>query len=355
MDAKKATLTLLIILQLLGGYQIMVAQIGGNGIYKFLDLPFSARNAALGGKFNCVKDDDVTTIAQNPSLLNDKMSNKIALSYVNYFSDINYGAATYARTVDSVGNFSAGLQYIHYGKFTRADEFGNAYDSFQAVDFSINLGYSRDLDSMFSVGAVFKTISSQLDSYSSVGNALDLGATYNNFHRNLAVALVIKNLGYQWKTYVKNNREPFAYEIQLGFSKKPKHVPFRYSIILQHLQKWDLTYIDTENPPLTKDPLTGQPIEQNAFANFAGNVMRHVILGGEFLLTKNFHLRLGYNYKQRKELRIEERGGLTGISFGVGLKVYKFNVSYGYAGYHIAGGANQFTFTFNPSDFYAKK
>jgi len=73
------------------------AQIGGTSVYSFLDLPNSSRIAALGGSVNAVKDNDLSLCLVNPAFLTPKMSNQIALSFVDYYSDINYGFVSYAR------------------------------------------------------------------------------------------------------------------------------------------------------------------------------------------------------------------------------------------------------------------
>ena len=331
-----------------------MAQIGGNAIYQFLDLPFSARTASLGGNLISVKDDDINLIAQNPSLLSSSMDNKFSMNYVNYFSDINYGYTTYAKTFKKLGNFSVGMQFLDYGKFIRADETATTSGSFRANDNCLNLGYSKEIDTMWSIGAQIKTIYSVLDSWYSIGNAVDLGVTYFNSKRNFTFAAVVKNVGYEWHTYFQT-QEKLPYEYQLGISKKPKHAPFRLSIIATHLEKWNLTYIDPANPPLTEDPLTHEPIKQNKTKIFADKVMRHAIFGGELLLTKNFNIRFGFNYERRRELRVDTRPALVGFSFGFGFKIYKFQLGYGYASYHLAGGSNHFTITTNISDFYKKK
>src|SRR5687767_836967 len=202
------------------------SQIGGSSTYKFLDLPFSARTASLGGNLISVKDDDINLVAQNPSLLNAGMNNRLSLSYINYFTDINYGYAAYAKTFDKIGNFSAGMQFVDYGEFNEADETGTITGKFYASDYSLNIGYSRDLDSMFSIGAQLKTIYSVMESYWSIGNALDFGATYYSPAHGFTAAAVIKNLGMQWKGYSETGREPLPFEVQMGLSKKLKHAPF---------------------------------------------------------------------------------------------------------------------------------
>ena len=332
------------------------SQLGGNNTYEFLNLPISARVTALGGNLISTRDNDLNVSLTNPALLTDSMSNNVALSFVNYLGDVNYGYAAYAKHFDKIGNFSAGIQYLNYGKFIRADESGNTDGTFGANEMSFNISYARQVfDSNLTVGATLKTIYSHLDTYTSYGSAIDLGAVYALPAKGFAFAAVIKNAGRQWKPYVEGNKEKLPFEMQLGLSKKLKHVPFRLSLVYENLEKWDLTYLDPANPVLTVDPLSGEAIKQNKSKIVGDKFMLHMVVGGEFLITKNFFLRAGYNYQRRKEMKIPEKRGMTGFSFGFGFRIYKFQFSYGRAAYHLAGASNNFSISFDINSFYSKK
>jgi len=331
-------------------------QTGGNNTYEFLNLPISARVTALGGNLISTKDNDLNVALINPSLLTDSMDSNVALSFINYFGGIKYGYVAYAKHFNKLGNFSAGINYLDYGRTPRTDEIGNTDGSFGATEMSLNLAYAhRLLDSNLTVGATLKTIYSQMDTYFSWGSALDIGATYFRPKSNFAVAYVIKNVGRQWRSYVPGNREKLPFEMQIGISKKPLHVPIRLSFIYENLEKWDLTYEDPANPTQTVDPLTGEAIKQNKYKVFGDKLMRHIVIGGEFIITKNLFIRVGYNYQRRKELKIPENRGMTGFSFGFGFRVYKFHFSYGRAVYHLAGATNNFSISFDIDGFYSKK
>ncbi|HVA99230.1 MAG TPA: type IX secretion system protein PorQ, partial [Bacteroidia bacterium] len=331
------------------------AQIGGVGTYEFLNLPVSARTAALGGNIMSVKDNDINASFQNPSLLNPSMDNSLSLSFINYFAGINYGNAAYAKDYKGIGTFSLGMKFINYGTFTQADETGQITGTFKAAEYAFNIGYSRQIDSLFSVGVNLKTIYSNLAQYSSFGNAVDIGGTYFNAKQKFTIAAVIANLGTEWKTYTPGNREPLPLDFQIGISKEPKHAPVRLTIIAQHLQKWDLTYIDP-NDTATVDPSTGQSITSSGPKwTFGDKFMRHIVLGGELLITQNFNLRVGFNYEDRKELELVTRTGMDGFSFGFGIKISKFQLSYGHAIYSLAGGTNHITVSIHLSEFMKKE
>lgn len=329
------------------------AQVGGDNTYEFLQLNSSARISALGGNQIAVKDNDPFLAADNPSLLNEEMSNKLALTYQSYLADISFGFVSFTQHYDSIGTFSAGLKYIDYGSFDETDIAGNQLGTFTAGEYAFILGYGRDLDSNFSVGANIKTIYSSLYDYTSVGLAADLGVTYYNDKRQITLALVGKNIGSQIQTYTDDNNEALPYEIQFGFSKRLSKVPLRFSIIAQQLQQWDLTYTNPAQE-IKEESILSDESDGNNEKNedgFFENLGRHLIFNAEFLVSENFNVRFGYNYLRRTELRIDEKLGTVGISWGFGMRISKFHLSYGRSAYHQAGATNTFSVSTRLSDF----
>lgn len=334
-------------------FNSLIAQLGGNNTYQFLQLNSSARIASLGGNQIAVKDNDPFLAADNPSLLNYEMSNKVAFTYLNYLADISSGYVSYTKHYDSLGTFNLGLKYLDYGTFDETDEGGNDIGTFTAGEYAFIIGYGRDLDSNFSVGANLKTIYSSLYDYTSLGLAMDLGLTYYNPKRLITLALVGKNIGKQIKSYTEENKESLPYEVQLGFSKRLAKVPLRLSVIAQQLQQWDLTYTnpaqELQEKSLLNDDSDGSTKKNKD--GFLENLGRHLIFNAEFLITENFNVRLGYNYLRRTELRIDEKLGTVGISWGFGMRVSKFHLSYARSAYHQAGATNTFSVSTRLSDF----
>jgi hypothetical protein len=326
---------------------ISSAQIGGNGIFKFVNLPPSSRTASLGGNLISVKDDDLTLAIQNASLLNRTMDNHLALSYIDYMAGINFGSVAYAHSFDSLNTGMIGMQYINYGTFVRADENGNVLGTFSAGEYNLFAGFSRQWKK-FSYGGQLKLVySSFADNYTALGAMADISGTYYDPDKGFTAALVFKNIGYEFKPYF-DLREPTPFEIQLGFSEKLKHMPVRFSMILTHLETPDMTYINTEAPP-TIDLATGKPIPQTI--SFGDKIFRHFVFGAEILISKNFNLRVGYNVERRQEMMIPDNKGAVGYSFGAGIRINKFHISYGRSVYSLAGGSNTFSITSNLSEF----
>lgn len=326
------------------------AQIGGNNSFEFLNLTNPARAAALGsGNFLAIKDNDITLTLANPSLITTEVNNRLAFSFTDSYTDINYGFAMFGKDFGKAGSFVGSMQYANYGKFTYADATGITAGEFTASEYAFNIGWGRKLDSVFSIGANFKTIYSALESYTSYGLAVDVAGSYQN-KNGFTMSLAARNIGRQLTVYTSGSPEPLPFEMQFGMSKRLKHLPFRYSVVLSHLEKWDLTYMDPNDNRV--DPLTGERLDGNSNGGFLDRAMRHVILGGEFIPAKFLSLRIGYNYQRRQELKLASRPATVGFSWGIGLKISKFNFSYARATYHLAGSPNYFTLSTNLGDFF---
>jgi hypothetical protein len=336
---------------------ISQAQQGGSNIFSFLSIPNSARSTSLGGQQISIYDDDLNFVCLNPSLLNNSMSNHLSLGFTDYLADIKYMYTSYARTFERVGNFGVGIQFIDYGKFDGADLFGNRTGEFNSVyDYSINAYYSRTvLDSILQVGGALKAIGSEYEYWNAFGFALDAGITFHTKTNLFSAAFVMKNMGLLVNTYYKGaDNEPLPFELQLGITKKLKHAPFRLSVLARHLETPDLTYESELDEGEQIDLATGEAQQESKFAVFGDKVMRHMVFGLEFLPTKNFYVNFGYNYKRREELKIPDKMGTAGFTWGFGLKIYKFRISYGRARYHLAAVANHFTVNVNLNEFGQK-
>ncbi len=330
----------------------LFAQVGGSSIYAFLNVPASARVAALGGTFISVKDNDLNCALQNSSLLNTSMNHTLALNGVLYFDGVKFGDAAYCFDLKKYGTFMANMHYASYGQFLETDITGEIVGSFHAADYNLNLGWGYRLNKLFSIGANLKGIYSDYYIYNSFGLGADLSATLYDSISQFCVAIVAKNIGVQLKSYVKDNSEPLPLEVDAAVSKRLIHTPFRFSLTYRHLEQFDLTYLDP-NDASQVDPLTG--IAQPKTYDFIDKFSWHFIAAAEILLTQNFNLRVGYNFQRKQELSVANTAGLVGLSFGFGIKISKFSIGYGRASYHLAGAANHFSVSTNLADFIRKK
>ena len=331
-------------------------QSGGLNTLDFLQLVQPARISAIGGANLSVFDGDANMTGFNPGLLNGRMHDKVALNFVDYFAGINYGNVSYTYGIDTVVDRVAqvNLMNTNYGAMQYADATGQLTGgSFTANDAVLNLSYAQQLSKQIRGGVTMKFIYSAIESYQAFGVACDLGASYYNEEKELSMGFSVLNIGPNISYSDNGARESLPTQVLFGISKKLKYAPFRLSVTFENLQKWDLT---VQNPNLTPqtDPLTGEliPVKQPGLLDKA---MRHVVIGGEILLTKNFHIRTGFNYRRMRELSLAARPGLVGMSLGLGFRINRFHLSYARSSYHRAGGTNSISILTRIGDFRSKR
>ena len=327
------------------------AQIGGQYTYSFLDIPSTSRITAMGGNMISMRDDDPGAASDAPSLMHSGMDGSLLLSYNSYFAGINNLFSSYTFE-NKLGLFNGGIKYVNYGTFREADAGNNELGSFTASEVAFIAGYARPLDSNFTVGANLKFIYSNLYLMSSTGIALDLSATYELKKHLFLATMLVKNLGAQIKPYVPGERDPLPLDVQFGVSKSFNRMPFRFSLIVHQLAKGNLTY---------------PPLEDNVTSNFGGdeqsdnsqsagqNIIRHFIIGTEFIPFKGMNFQLAYNFQRRREMAFSERPGTVGLSWGFGIRISKFHFNYARSAYHLAGSPNHITILTKFSDWTGKK
>lgn len=315
-----------------------LAQVGGQTTFQFLNNIASARVAGQGSNAIANTAPDLNFALYNPALLNETVHGQMTTSIVDYVSDIRFADIAYGHHFDSLGTFFAQVQYFDYGEFDRANVIGIRQGTFTGNDLAINFGYAYKLDSNWSFGATMKVINSVYDTWSSWGLAWDAGVTYQIPKRRMALALVMKNAGFQLNPY-GDERENLPFELQLGFSNRFEHMPLRWQITLEHLETFDLRF--TDPTAFTVNQFDGE-VNEN-FPSIWNNLLRHVVIGAEFAPSESFNIQFGYSFRRREELNLDTRRTIAGFSVGGGIKIYKFYFHYSRNMFHIAGSANQIT------------
>jgi hypothetical protein len=158
--------------------------------------------------------------------------------------------------------------------------------------------------------------------------------------------MVIKNAGYQVTTYAGEPHQKLPFEIQAGISQRLAHAPFRFSVTLRHLEKFDLTY-------QYKQSASAGTIDRGS-SGFTENLMRHIILGAELIPHKNFYFSAGYNYQRRRELQVDSKVSTVGFSWGFGINTSWLDIEFGRATYHLAGSSTHVSVIVRPDHIYKK-
>ncbi len=228
--------------------------------------------------------------------------------------------------------------------------------TFTAGEYALTLGWGRTLTPHFSIGANGKLIYSQLESYHSSGIAVDVAGSYNTLDDIFSASIVARNIGYQVVPYIPGTHDPLPFEMQIGLAARLKHLPVRLSLLYNNLERWALAYYDPLNPANQIDPITGQAKKQTDIGKFTDELMRHIVIGAEITIAKAFSIRVGYNYRLRKEMELTDHTALSGFTYGFGLRIKMFTLSYARCTY-MAGtfNPNYFSLALNLGQFTHKK
>lgn len=314
----------------------------GRSSFTFLDMANSARIGAMGAEFLSARDADITLALSNPSLITDEIHNHLAVNVVNYFNGTNYGFASYSRTFKNVGSFAIHAQFGAYGKIVATDEYNNKLGTAYANDAAVIIGWGRELDTHFTIGANFKMIYSNIEAYHAFGLAVDVSATYANKSRLFAVSVLLRNMGGALKSYSGDGYTRMPFEVAVALSQRIPHTPLRVFFEFPNLQKWRLNY---EDPYAEKDLLTGEVKKRNGAADFFDNLGRHIVVGLELIPYRGFYIRASYNYMRSRDMMQPSKAGVVGFSWGVGFRISKFNFSYSRSRYHRVGSPNYISLT----------
>lgn len=325
---------------------ILFAQIQ-NSSYNSLNLNNSSRVLSMGGDVISIVDNDVSLAFQAPSLLNKEMNRQMSFNFVDYVSDINFISFHYAQKIFNNLMIFSGLDAINYGEFIGSDATGNSTSVFTANQQIFTLGTAKQLSDKFTIGTNIKLLNSQLESYHSLSLSSNVSTTYFNKENNLAATLLFKNMGKPIKSYTSTS-ENLPFEIQLGLSKSLQHLPFRYSLVLHHLNVYDIS--NDYNLNTIYDLTTNTIIIKKE--TVAKKMLRHVILGGELNpFRKSLYLRAGFNFQRREDLKLSSSFSMSGFSWGMGFSVRKIQINYSRSALHSSSVLNSFSLIANLSNF----
>lgn len=288
-------------------------------------------------------------LAANPALLSAQMPRRLALSYTDYLADIALSAVFYTFQTKRYGRWGAGLQYQHYGDFMQTSSNGQASGTFTVHDYAVSLTHATSIEP-FTLAATLKFALSGIAEYKASAALVDVGGVYKHPEKEFYVGLALKNIGYQLQTFTGGPRKPLPFDAQLGLTYKPEHMPLRFSVTAHHLQQFDLTYQDTAQAAALN--LNQSAAQKNTFSD---KLARHLVAGGELLLSKNVQITLGYHYLRRRELRLATRSGGAGLAAGATIRLRAFELHYTRAYYHLAGASNAVTVVTDLPRVFGKK
>jgi len=346
----KALITLFIGFYFCCSYSLF-AQIGGSNTFEFANIPTNTRLLALGGINVSSSHNDVAMFSANPALLTDSVDQYVAFNHYNLNAGISNNQLNYARKLRDKGVWGIAIQQLGYGEFDSYDLSGNFLGTFNANDFALGISHARQIG-VFSFGGTIKVVQSSIADYQASGMLFTLGGAFIHPEADLKVGLVLQHFGFAFNNYVPNQEFNMPFDARIGLTFKPDRMPLRFSITAHHLTEFLNIAYDDPNKNNELDAF-GEEIDNEI--SFADKLSRHFVFGGEFVFSKNLNLRLGYNFLNRRELQVEERRGMTGFSYGLMIRIKRFELAYSRTIQHIAGGANIFSLMVNTQNLIKRR
>ena len=324
-------------------------QVGGMTSFQFLNMSDNARVMGIGGQNVSTLDRDVNMSMANPGALDTSQQNHASFNYLPYFSTINRSTLLYAFNRPKSGMWATGMTYQGYGKFDETDAGGNVIGEFKANDFSLFVTKSHRIDH-FSFGVTMKLVGSTIASFNSYAVAMDIGGVFIHPKIDLQIGMAFKHVGFVFDKYIQGVGQSMPTDLQVGISYKLEHMPVRFSMTGYNLLTKDVFYFD---PGLNVEfDENGDKVTANK--KFSEQIFRRLIFGAEFMFSEKFQLRVGYNHLRRKELRLEQKSGGAGFSFGGMIQIKGYDIAYTRAMYHTAGGTSVITITTDLGRYFYK-
>ena len=324
---------------IIGGSIPTWAQFGGRSSYDFLNVAPNARLTAMGGVNVSHSDKDQNFFFSNPALVSDTLVGWVSASYLFYVADIGQASFAATHSFKKIGALSFGMQHISYGEIEGFDHTGSPLGTFRSGETALVISKSHQI-SFFRLGVNLKGVFSNLAGFRSSSLMVDLGGVFIHPVHDLTIGLAFKNVGFVVSDYSEAKSSKLPFDVQVGATYKPEHMPLRFSITAYNLSYPGKIYDD--------------PADEDKAGTF-DKVMSHFNFGAEVLLHRNVHVLAGYNFLRQSELKADSGGGGSGFSFGIAAKVKSIDLVIGRSRYSVGNSSYSFTVAANVENMILKK
>jgi len=303
---------ILIMIILLPVFLVAENENAGTSSFTFLKVNYSARAAAMGNAYTGLAN-DADAVFFNPAGLVQIDSPQVSITYMSYLNGINCGSAVCAYPMNdktSFAVFAKGLSATE--DRTIADEMGQYAGidgTFGMSDFIFGISAAKYIFDMLDVGINAKFIQESLDDNSASAVVLDAGIMHQSTNENLKIGIAVRNIGKQLTYYTNNEyKEIMPTTLTVGFNYHPKEKLYATVDIYK-------------------------PLDNDIFGR----------VGLEYQVHQLLALRAGYKTNASDWATGGENDFLSGISFGTGFDLSKYNLIMDYAivSYGDLGFVNQ--------------
>ncbi|MCX6137738.1 MAG: PorV/PorQ family protein [Ignavibacteriales bacterium] len=186
--------------------------------FTFLEVPATARAAALGEASLALADENAAAVFNNPASLGfTGQVHSFSASYAPWLAEIKNYASSYAIKTDA-GVIGVGLVLFDYGTMPRTVVAQNqqVYDvigTFNANSMAFGVTYSRMLTDHFSFGTTVKYVQEKIDIYTASNIVLDAGVLYYTGLGSMRIAAAVQNFGVNAKFINDEFKMPAVFKL----------------------------------------------------------------------------------------------------------------------------------------------
>lgn len=273
---------------------LLVSTIG----FEFLSVDPVAHRSGMGHALY----GDGYDVHYNPAGLALSEKTYYSASYLNYFAGTHFGYLGYARQ-----QIGAGIRYFNSGSMNLTDSLGEVQGTFGVshIDLTVGKGF---VYSGVGLGASVKGVYSSIDTVSTLGVGLDIGAIYSLAEPGIDLGISVKNIGFGLKAYV-DSTEMFPFEITLSGVK------------------------------LLEAGWFGLDLVKPALLGIGARI------GGAYDVSSFLQLKASYS-TLLSAVRSEGLGFIAGVTLGVGIRKDRFQLDYTYSPYFDLGGGHRISVGF---------
>ncbi len=167
--------------------------------FKFLNLNYGARGAALGGL--AAQASGAEALFWNPAGLASATGIGFTAGQTQWIVETSYNNVGFVMPLAG-GVMGVSFISVDYGTMMKSGWAGTTefvfeanQGSFTASDNAIQLSYAKNLSDKFSIGGSVKSINETIDNVSLGGLGFDIGTQFNTGYKNIRLGAVISNFG----------------------------------------------------------------------------------------------------------------------------------------------------------------
>ncbi len=304
-----------------------------------------ARNVGLSESNGAEVNGEFTSWTVNPANLSPSSWSNIALNSSLFPGGIHSFSLAGLVSRDSLWPVTVGLQRTSFGQNTRYDTEGNSMGEFNASVTQISVGTRRQISDRLYLGTALHYNLRVIDAYYSHVLDFSIGGVFEADERS-SYGMTLSNLGYELIPF-ESQRHDLPLDLSVYWRQKLNYLPFTLYLSMQKLNLWNrMTF---QNAFQTGDQNINEPEQEpSRLKDFTEEILRHMVIGGEFTFghPTRVWLRFSYDHWRNLQLGIPGIRSLEGVAVGFGVKLNVVRLDYTWEKLYFDSGSHQISLAF---------